>query len=243
MRGEPKAHDMREHPFGVRPGDDLAHLLPHAFGREVAEVFALRAQRRLALCIEGRVAGEAAVEAQEAQSAQTVLADPLGGVADEPDAAVAQVLQAVEGVVQPALEVDRHRVDAQIAPTGIGGPVGGPLAVRVATVVVALAPQGRDLVDTRGQHDADGAVLEPELQVAQPMAEGERDLLVGRRRGGEIEVLRRLPEQGVAHASADESDAVPFGHVEVGERLQVRRDLELHRGSALLEAERGKAGA
>ncbi len=72
-------------------------------------------------------------------------------------------------------------------------------------------------------------VGEAELEVPEPIASGRGRSAPRVWRGREIEILRFLPEQGVADATSDEPDPIAGLAVEAGEVVQFRRDRELHR--------------
>ena len=85
-------------------------------------------------------------EAEEAQDAQVVLADALGGIADEAHAPRREIGVAAERIEHLAVGVAVERVDGEVAPAGVGRPVVGEGDGGVAAVRLDVLAQRRHLV-------------------------------------------------------------------------------------------------
>ena len=184
---------------------EAQQLLPDPLAGEAVDArrqLAARRQRRRI----GRRPTEAAVEAEEAEDAEIVLADPGGGVADEADAAGAEVGLALERVEEPALAVAAHGVDGEIAAGGVQDEVVGERDHRMPAVGGHVAAQRGHLVMVTPAVHGDGAVPEAGRDHLEPgrLAQGHDALR--QLRCGEVEVrhVDARVEQRVAHAAADE---------------------------------------
>ena len=132
-----------------------------------------------------------------------------------------------ERIVQCAIGIEVDRVDREIAAGRILGPIGvegdpGPPAIGFD-----IAAQGRDLEMPRrfrgvenGRH---GAMLDPGRDRLDPRFVERRDDRLGARRGGEIDVSDRAPEQRIAHAAADKPRRDPGIRQRLEEREGLRR--------------------
>ncbi len=142
----------------------------------------------------GRAGAEARVEAEEAQDAQVILGDAVGGHADEADAAGGEVGDAAEEVVDPpGQRVGVERVDREVAPRGVGPPVVGEGDGGVAAVGRDVAAQRRHLGDEPVGDRGDGAVGDAGRHRLDPGGGQAGDDLVGGELRREVDVARRSP--------------------------------------------------
>ena len=87
------------------------------------------------------VAGsKARLEAVIAQQPQHIFGDAGRGVTDEADSAGAQIRQATDRIVDRAVGIEKHRVDCEVAPCRIGGPIGVKGDAGAATIGLDIAP-------------------------------------------------------------------------------------------------------
>ena len=186
---------------------------------------------------------EAGEEPRGAQHAQRVVAEGDLRVERRREPVLGEVRRAAERVDEPqGREVERHRVDREVAPRQVDLDVvaegDGGLA-RVGPV--DLRAVGRDLEGPPADPDADraeGPALLPDL-VGDPTHEPED--LVGTRVGRAVEVDRvevDVPDERVAHRAAHEVEAAVRTLEDLGER---RGGLE-QRPQARRDTRRGHSG-
>ena len=169
----------------------------------------------------GLAFAEARVEAEEAQDAQMVLGDALERLADEGDAARGDIGLAADMVDHLAGQrIGVERVDGEVAPRGVGGPVVGEDDGGAAAVGVEVAAQGGDFDDGARGDRGDGAVGDPGRHGLDPRGLEPADDLLRGEGGGEIEIVGGDPEQGIAHRAADEARPAVLGV----ERVKQARD-------------------
>ena len=202
-----------EAPPGGAAAQQLVDLLEEAGARALGDVADGRQQRLPGLLFDREV--EAGGELDRPDHPHRVLLEAECGVADRPDHAAIEVRDPVDEVDDPVvLEVVEETVDREVAAASVvfDRP---PLVVAGDQHVVALGgdggrPEGARLDDLRAEEDVrqlEAAADDP--RVAERLAD-----LLGRRAGGDVEVLRAAAEVEVAYAAADE-----IGLVAVGEQL------------------------
>src|SRR5690606_22070760 len=98
---------------------------------------------------------------EESQDAQVILGDALRGITDEADDPGGEIVPPAGEIMQGTVSVGVERVDGEIAPRGILGPVRSEGDLRVASVGGDVAPQGGDLEAGRRRDRGDGAMLDP----------------------------------------------------------------------------------
>ncbi len=145
-------------------------------------------------------------EAEEAQDAQMVLGDAGIGIADEMDATGCQIHASVEIVDQrPVKRIGIKRVHREVAPRGIGLPVGAERHGRAPPVGRDVAAQRGDLHRPVMQNRRHGAMCDPRRHRLEARSPDPLDDLGGLMHGGDIDILDRQPEQPVAHGAADKA--------------------------------------
>ena len=133
-----------------------------------------------------------------------ILADPLAGIADEPQPPRGKVVQPAKPVEQLArFWIGVERVDGEIAPRRIVLPVAGKGHRCAATVGRDVAAQRGDLDRPAGQDGSNRAVLDPGRHHLDRMGLQPPHHFLRLERGGDVDVLHRQPQQGVAHRPAD----------------------------------------
>ena len=152
---------------------------------------------------------EAGREAHGPQQPQVVLVEAGDGLADGPDDPRFEVGPAADIVDDlPRQWVEEHAVDCEIPPQRVVPGVGRRDLHRPATVQVRpVSAEGGDFDPPAAsfhEHDA-------ELCADLPGGPEERADLLRQGRGGDVEILRRLPEQQVAHAAARQQRLVAGG--------------------------------
>jgi len=168
---------------------------------EAGHALADRGQR-LRIGLSRAVASE---EAEIAEDAEVILRHPRPGVADEADAAGAEI--GYPRVIIEHLTVRRHGqgVDGEVAARGVGPPVIGEGDHRVAAVGLDVAPQGGDLEAAMADDCGHGAVAEPGRHRLDPGAPEGRRHLVGRAGCRQIDVGDGMPRDRVAHGAAHDA--------------------------------------
>src|SRR5690606_28989162 len=99
-------------------------------------------------------------EPKEAQYAQTVLLDPFHRIADETNAPGNAIIEAVQGIEQIAIHGGVERIEREVAPLGIAGPVLAEADERAASVGIDVLAQCGDLGDELPEPQGHRAVLD-----------------------------------------------------------------------------------
>ena len=108
------------------------------------------------------------IEPEKAQNAQIILAQALIGLADENHPAGARVLKAARNqLVHRAIGLGIQRIQPEIAPAGILGPVGRESDHRAPAIGFDIPAQRRDLKRFAGANRGYRAVLKPGRDNAQ----------------------------------------------------------------------------
>ena len=228
--------------------EQLQHLVEEARRRHVLDQVGELCDRRERGLVDVEV--ELGREAHRAQHPHRVLAVARGRVADHPQRARLQVLDAAEPVEH--LVGDRvvvERVDGEVAPQRVLLLRAEHVVAQHAAVLVGLGvglqrAEGRGLDRLAAEHH----VHDLEAPADDPRT-AERGLhLLGRRVGGDVEVLGHEAEQRVAHAAADDEGLEPgalqdLAGAERGLRDLVGADAELGAlvGPQLRAGGRGRA--
>ena len=173
---------------------------------------------------------QAAGELDRAQHADRVLAEADVRIADGPDEARLEVLEAAHVVDHREVgDVVEEPVDREVPPQRV---LAGGAERRCRTVIrssgasriqrLGPPPEGRDLDDLSvGEED----VGEPESPADQPAVAEEPPHRLRMGVGADVEVLGHALEQEVADAPADEVRLVPGGREPVEDLQRVRVDL------------------
>jgi len=190
------------------------------------------------------IAKPAAGELDRAHHPDRVLAEPDVRVADRPDQAGVQVVQAADvvdhGVVGDVVEepVDREVAPQRVLPRRSEHVVGRHEELRRLRIErLGAATEGRNLDDLPfGEQD----VGEPEPPADQPAVAEEAAHRLWRRVRPDVEVLGRPAEQEVPHASPHEVGLVPGGSEPVEHLQRVRIDVLARDGMLAPGADSGK---
>ncbi|RIH90468.1 hypothetical protein Mterra_00450 [Calidithermus terrae] len=186
---------------GVLEG--LVELGRHALDRDVAE----HRGRGLAGGLEGLGLDAEAVARGEAPGAdhpQVVLAEALAWVAHGPDQPGLVVALPVEGVHHLPLSAHGDGPDGEVAPRQVLVDVPAPGHLGPAPVGLHVAAEGGHLEGVVLDEHRDGAVLEARGDGLEAVRLRQPQRLLGRGRGGEVEVFGLAAEQDVAHRAPDE---------------------------------------
>ena len=139
-----------------------------------------------------------------------IFADALVRIADKAHPPRRQIVQPAEPVEDlAARRIGIERVHREIAAGGIVLPISGEGDRRPAAVGADVMAQGGDLDRPLRQHRRNRAVLDArghglDACILQPLHHGRR-----LKRGGNVHVLDRDAEQGVAHRAADVAGISP----------------------------------
>ena len=197
---------------------ELHQLHAHALARQPLQSVARHDHRMQSRRI-GMAFTVGGVEAEEPQDAQIVLGDARGGIADEAHAAVAEVGEPADVVVHDAVRRHRQRIDGEVAPFRIGLPVAAEAHRRLAPERLHVLAQRGHLERVALDHHRHGTVRDSCRDRLEPGGLDAARHLGRRRRGGDVDVARLLPEQRVAHRAADRAR---FLAIAVENREQVR---------------------
>lgn len=194
---EASAEKEREALGGPRAAEQHLQLGTDAFACERAEGVPRARQRSLELRI--GCEAERRNQARRAKRSQRIFCEAVGSAADRAEAAGGEVVTTVRRVDdRSGPRIERDRIDGEVAVREIGRET----RARAVGGDVDHAGLGRDRHRSVSDARGDGA-------------HEEREDLLGRRRGCEIEVAHRLTAQRVANAATDEEGLVPGG-VELG---------------------------
>src|SRR6516165_2211245 len=88
---------------------------------------------------------EARLEAVVAQEPQHVLGNTLSRIADKPNPVGPQIGETADRIVDRAVGGEENRVDREVTPGRIRGPIGVERHARSSPISLDVAAQGRDL--------------------------------------------------------------------------------------------------
>ena len=135
------------------------------------------------------------------EHAKGILRKPLHGISHTADHASLQIADSVKGIHQSGHFIVGHRIDRKIAAFQILQKIRGKryFLWMPRILVFSVNPVGCDLESLMIQHNRHRPMLDPGIN---RVPEKSLDLLRSRR-GRNVPVLRRSPEQGIAHAASD----------------------------------------
>ena len=139
------------------------------------------------------------MNAEEPEDTQIVLGNATVGVADEAHASCRDIRQPADMVMHDASGVDRQPVDREIAPFGVARPVATECNLSLAAVGLDVLAQGRDLERPGFDHQRHGTMLDTGRYALDAGGLGAADHLGRQRRGRDIDVADRDPEQCIAN--------------------------------------------
>src|ERR1700746_652310 len=87
---------------------------------------------------------EARLEAVVAQEPQHVLGNSRGRIAAKPNPAGPQICETADGIVDRAVGGEENRVDREVTPGRIRGPIGVERNARSSPISLDVAAQGRN---------------------------------------------------------------------------------------------------
>ena len=214
----------------VGGGEQFSHLGPDPLARDTRQpVRVARAGGERSGVGRAR-APVAGVKAEEAQDPQIILGDPRVRVADEAQAAGAQVGQAADRVDHRAVGPRIQRVHGEIAPHRVFGQVVRERDHRAAAKGFHVAAEGRDLERAAARDHGDGAVLDPGRDRLQPRGEGQRGGLVGPGGGRDVDVVHRLAQQRVPDRAPHDKGGVGGERVQHPPQIGIVHHRRGHRG-------------
>ena len=159
---------MFEHAVAAHQKDDLGRVRGHQDAQEFVPD-PLCGQLRQLVCLVSaggervpvrRRSSVGPVEAKEPEQPKHVLRDALVGQSDETHTAVGEVCDAVEGIVDVALEAAGHGIDREIPAAGVLDPVVGIGDAGAATVGLHVDPKRGDLESPFADDRGHGSVLD-----------------------------------------------------------------------------------
>ena len=135
------------------------------------------------------------------EHAKGILRKPFHGISHTADHASLQIADSVKGIHQSGHFIVGHRIDRKIAAFQILQKIRGKryFLWMPRILVFSVNPVGCDLESLMLQHNRHRPMLDPSIN---RVPEKSLDLLRSRR-GRNVPVLRRSPEQGIAHAASD----------------------------------------
>ena len=125
----------------------------------------------------------------------------------------------------------RQRVDGEVAPPRVGREVASEDDLGPPPVGLDILAQGRRLDRAPVDDDRHRAMLDAGQSDLEARLLRAADHLVGRRRGREVEIDRRLAERQIAHRAADEPGLLALSV----ERFERSRERALPQGGQVLE--------
>ncbi len=143
------------------------------------------------------------MEAEEAQDTQVVLGDALGRIADEADPARVDIGEPAHIVEDRTGSIDRERIHGEVAPLRVDLPVAAERDLGLAAEGLDVGAQRGDLEGHAVDDHRDGAVVDPGRHRLEARRAHALDHRTRQRGGGDIDLVRPLPEHGVAHGAAD----------------------------------------
>ena len=135
------------------------------------------------------------------EHAKGILRKPLHGISHTADHASLQIADSIKSIHQSGHFIVGHRIDRKIAAFQILQKIRGKryFLWMPRILVFSVNPVGCDLESLMLQHNCHRPMLDPGIN---RVTEKSLDLLRSRR-GRNVPVLRRSPEQGIAHAASD----------------------------------------
>ena len=187
--------------------EQVLQFRAHAFAAQPLQ----RRGQRLAGCTRLGIplVAEPCGEAEIPQDAQMVFADSGCRIADEAHAACGEIVEAAEIIVHHQRQRMRiKRVDCEIPPRRIVAPLLTEGDRGVAPVGLDIAPQRGDLDIAVVEHGCHRAMVDPRGDRANACRLAPVDHGRGQVAGRRIDIVRREPEQRIAHAAAHPADVV-----------------------------------
>ncbi len=193
-----------DHRRRVGRGQQFEHFIAETLARELAQRLCPGGSGGKAGAV-GRACAVPGVEAEETQQAEMVFGDALAGIANETNTAGLNVLHAVPGIVDIALGRARQRVHGEIATRRVGLPVIGKRNIGMAAMALHIHSECGDLKMLPVDHGGYGAVRQTGRNILNPGLFEKRHDGFGYVRRGNVDIANGNVEQGIAHATADES--------------------------------------
>ena len=156
------------------------------------------------------------MEAKEAQDAEIVLFDSLGGIADEADAPGKSIDNATDRIMQGAVGIGIDGVHREVASPGIAGPIASKSDDGVPAVGFDVGPERRHLERSSGRDDRHGTMCDPgrhRLETGSRCPGGDH---VGPCRRRNVDIVDRHADQGIANRSAHDAGSIAV-HLDRGD--------------------------
>ena len=152
------------------------------------------------------------MKAEQPQHAQIIFRDARPRIAHEPHLARDKVFHPGGVIENLAAGRGIKRIDGEVAPRRILGPVVGEHHAGMAAIGLDIPAQRGDLEGMGAGNGGDGAVIHAGLDHLDVLGNQPGQHLAGRHGHGNVDVRNRRPQQRIAHRATDEARFAQRGH-------------------------------